>query len=292
MARIDSALMERLQNKLGVGQSHIYRLIDATVRETGLPRHVAAILLAMRRGVNISRYATDAELAQIRSAGSVTPQVQSVVIPNGVETHKATPRGKVTRSKTARPTKRRGNSVFVVHGRNEDIRRALFSFLRAIGLEPMEWQEAIAKTRKGAPYVGEILDTAFREAVAIVVLLTPDDLAQLREEFQKKSDPAWEKKLTGQARPNVLFEAGMAFGRNADSTVLVQVGEMREFSDIGGRHVVRLTNSLTSRQELVTKLANAGCNVDVLRRTDWHTEGDFTLQDHSGSRRSGRKSKR
>jgi len=276
MAKINPALIDRLKRQLDVGQSQVYRLIDATVRDTGLPRHLAAIALAMRNRINISKYTSDSELAQIRSAGSLTPQVQSVALPTPEPVKTVKRRNKNAEAAT-KALRRRGNSVFVVHGRNDKIRRALFSFLRAVGLEPMEWQEAIAKTGKGSPYVGEILETAFREAAAVVVLLTPDDLAQLKKEFLKKGDPAYERKPAGQARPNVLFEAGMAFGRNADSTVLVQVGEMRPFSDIGGRHVVNLNNTTEKRQELVNKLANAGCNVNILGKTDWHREGDFEL---------------
>ena len=130
-------------------------------------------------------------------------------------------------------------------------------------------------TRKPNPYVGEILDAAFREAAAVIVLLSPDDEAKLRAEFLKPNDPSYEKRLSGQARANVLFEAGMAMGRNPDSTVLVQVGDTRPFSDIGGRHVVHLSNSPKTRTEFATKLANAGCNVNT-SGTDWLTEGDFT----------------
>ena len=168
-----------------------------------------------------------------------------------------------------------GTSVFVVHGRNEKLRKSLFGFLRAIGLQPIEWRRAIELTHKPNPYVGEILDAAFREAAAVVVLLSPDDEAKLKADFIKTNDPASEKRLTGQARANVLFEAGMAMGRNPASTVLVQVGEIRPFSDIGGRHVVRLSNSAEARSEFATKLANAGCNVNT-SGTDWLAEGDFT----------------
>ena len=52
-------------------------------------------------------------------------------------------------------------SVFVVHGRNSEARDALFSFLRAIGLTPIEWSQAVDLTGKASPYVGEILDTVF-----------------------------------------------------------------------------------------------------------------------------------
>jgi predicted nucleotide-binding protein len=163
----------------------------------------------------------------------------------------------------------------VVHGRNDKLRKQLFGFLRSIGLNPIEWSRAIELTGKPSPHVSEILDAAFREAVAVVVLLTPDDEARLRASFVSDNDEEYESKLTGQARPNVLFEAGMAFGRNPDATVLVQIGKLRPFSDVAGRHVVHLSNKTEKRHELIIKLANAGCNLNS-SGTDWHTEGDFS----------------
>ena len=41
--------------------------------------------------------------------------------------------------------------VFVVFGRNERIRRSMFSFLRALRLEPIEWAEAVRMTGAGTP---------------------------------------------------------------------------------------------------------------------------------------------
>jgi CAP12/Pycsar effector protein, TIR domain len=119
------------------------------------------------------------------------------------------------------------------------------------------------------------LDAAFDEAQAIVVLITGDDIARLRTIFLTPNDPAHEKTLTPQARPNVLFEAGMAFGRHPERTVLVSLGETRFFSDIGGRHTIRLTNSAHARQQLLSRLLTAGCPVDSVHRTDWMSEGDF-----------------
>ena len=165
--------------------------------------------------------------------------------------------------------------MFVVHGRNEALRKDLFNLLRSLALEPLEWRKAIEAAGKGTPTVGEIIDAAFEEAVAVVVLLTPDDEVKLADEFHKHSDPPYEKRVVRQARPNVLFEAGMAFGRAANSTVLVQVGDVKPFSDVGGRHVTRLTNDPESRSELVTKLRNAGCAVDD-GGTDWYSIGNFS----------------
>ena len=174
----------------------------------------------------------------------------------------------------------KGNSsvVFVVHGRNIKARNAMFGFLRAIGLHPLEWSEAVSKTGKATPYVGEVLDVAFSGARAIVVLMTPDDEACLREQLRQSDDPLHETKPTPQARPNVIFEAGMAMGRNPERTILVELGNLRPFSDIGGRHTVRIDNSRQRRQELAQRLQSAGCLVN-LSGTDWYTVGEFEISE-------------
>jgi len=171
-------------------------------------------------------------------------------------------------------------NVFVVHGRNEKLRMDLFSFLRAIGLKPIEFSEAVKLTGKASPYIGEILDAAFRNAGAVVVLLSPDDEARLKVEFQNSGDPAYEKQLTAQPRQNVLFEAGLAFGYKPNRTILVKVGELRPFSDIYGRYEVRLTNEGTRRQELASRLHDAGYDVKT-DGTDWLRVGNFDLSDNS-----------
>ncbi|MBZ5588198.1 MAG: nucleotide-binding protein [Acidobacteriia bacterium] len=276
MARINQKLLERLETKLGLGRRRVYELIEAKVRESHLPRHLAAIAVASQRGINISKFASAEDLAEIRSTarGAAPPPVVVPAASSPASPRSGSPRKRASNRPTQTNQRRRGSSVFVVHGRDDPARRELFTFLRALGLQPIEWNQAIKMTGQGSPYVGTILDTAFREAAAVVVLLTPDDEARLRKDFLKTRDPVHERQLTGQARANVLFEAGMAFGRNPASTVLVQLGEVRPFSDVAGRHVVHLGNDAGSRQELATKLANAGCNVDT-SGTDWLSAGDF-----------------
>jgi predicted nucleotide-binding protein len=137
--------------------------------------------------------------------------------------------------------------IFVVYGRNLMASDAIFQFLRAIGLTPIEWNQAAALTHKATPYVGEILDAAFSHAQAVVVLLTGDDEVRLRRDFLSGDDHNYERKLMPQARPNVLFEAGMAFGRHADRTDIIKLGELRPFSDISGRHVIEMNNSTMKR---------------------------------------------
>ncbi len=165
--------------------------------------------------------------------------------------------------------------VWVVHGRNLEARDALFEFLTSIDLRPIEFNEARTATRNPTPYVGEILEAAFSSAQAVVVLLTPDDWAWLREEFQDVHDPPYEKSSTLQPRPNVLFEAGMAMGRDPKRTVLVQLGEIRPFSDVAGRHILQINDTPARRMELADRLADSGCDVRREGTTRWLEAGRF-----------------
>jgi hypothetical protein len=65
---------------------------------------------------------------------------------------------------------------------------------------------------------------------------------------------------------------------NENRTVLVELGTCRPFSDIGGRHLLRLNNSTQRRQELADRLKTAGAAVSM-SGTDWHSAGDFPLPD-------------
>jgi predicted nucleotide-binding protein len=164
--------------------------------------------------------------------------------------------------------------VFVIHGRDMKRKKAMFDFLRAIGLRPIEWEQARAMTGTAAPYIGEILETAFGRAQAVVALFTGDDEARLRPGMQEEGDA--EEPLTPQARANVLFEAGMAMGMHPKRTIFIEVGQLRPFSDIGGRHTIRFSSaaSVSIRQEIAARLRDAGCTVDT-SGTDWHAAGDF-----------------
>ncbi len=167
-----------------------------------------------------------------------------------------------------------GRRVFVVHGRNMKARTALFSLLRAFSLEPIEWSQAVAATGEPTPYVGRVLEVAMEMAHAIVVLFTPDDDVLLKREFWEEHEPVYECEMSSQARPNVIFEAGMALGRYPERTLLVQVGNLKPFSDIAGRHLLRLSNSSESRQQLGLRLKSAGSIVNM-DGVDWHRAGDF-----------------
>lgn len=171
--------------------------------------------------------------------------------------------------------------VFVIHGRNDAARREMFAFLRAVGLHPIEWSEALHATGSASPYIGDVLDTAFGMAQAVVVLMTPDEIAYLLPAY-KHGDDDPEGEAKPQARPNVLFEAGMAMGRDPHRTVLVELGTLRPFSDVAGRHAVRLGPTPEKRKDLAQRLKTAGCDVN-LNGDDWMQTGDFQAPEVPGA---------
>ena len=66
----------------------------------------------------------------------------------------------------------------------------------------------------------------------------------------------------------------MAIASAEERTILVELGNLRPFSDIAGRYTIRLDNTSQRRQELAKRLEVAGCPVN-LEGTDWHSAGDF-----------------
>lgn len=267
---IDARLLTTIRTKLGKSRPAVYRLIAEQSGRLGVRPEIAALEVASMAGVNYQRFASEEQLERLRAARA------SVQISAGTT---ATSPALIGRSKAAgvrRKSKSPGKAVWIVHGRDDRLRRAMFDFVRSIGLEPLEWSSAVKATRKGSPYPGEVLDKAFAKASAVIVLLTPDDEAQLKKVHWRKGDEAFEKKLMGQPRPNVLFEAGMAFATHPSQTVIVEIGKCRPFSDTLGRLVVRMNDSAVKRKELADRLAAAGCVVDMASSNAWMEAGDFS----------------
>jgi predicted nucleotide-binding protein len=169
----------------------------------------------------------------------------------------------------------RAKNVMVVHGRNHQIRDSMFDFLRALKLNPIEWSEATKATGKGSPYVGEILDAAFKMAQAVVVLFTPDERVTLDRD-RCSGETEFEREQGRQARPNVFLEGGMALGRDEGHTVLVEVGDNRPATDLLGRHTIRMDDGAEKRNELAQRLRTAGCDVDTGGQ-DWYRSGKFKV---------------
>lgn len=275
MARINAELLAKIETKLGIGRSRIYALISRTAAEHMLERHLAALIFAASQGISIQKFATPRDLAEIRASRSGNGSERNALAPAVIPATSKPANNKRIKGKPARK-KTKGDSVFVVHGRNEKLRKSLFDFLRALDLKPLEWSKALAAAKGANPYIGEVLDAAMRKVHAVVVLFSPDDEACLKEEFCSAGEKRSEGKLQGQPRPNVIFEAGLALGRHPEKTLLIQVGKLRGFTDIAGKHVIRLSNSFDSRNDVANRLRRLGCEVDT-QGTDWTNAGDFKI---------------
>ena len=146
--------------------------------------------------------------------------------------------------------------VMLIYGRDDEFTRPMFDWLRALDLRPGEWGQLVRRSGHASPYIGQVLEVAFKEAQAVVALFTPDEHVRLRDELAS-SRPNWHL----QARPNVLFEAGMAFALHPERTILVVAGDAEIPSDLAGRHYVRL-GDVRALRDLAARLDMAGCPVD------------------------------
>lgn len=279
MAKINQALLQRLAKKLGVKPARIYALIQNISNKNRVQRHLGALLLAGDNGISVQKYATPQELADLRGIPNHVPVAVPVVA--GPAPRAAARKGERKLPKT------KENTVFVVHGRDTKLRDSMYQFLGALGLKPQEWGHAIRAARGANPYVNEAVTRIMEQAQAIVVLLSPDDDVKLKDQFVTRDERTTEGKLHGQARPNVIFEAGIAIGTHHKKSVVVQVGNVKRFTDIGGMHILNLTGSDASRHGLANRLKKLGCKID--REGDhWLRAGDFTPTGSKKRRPMGR----
>ncbi|MET0622466.1 MAG: L-histidine N(alpha)-methyltransferase [Pyrinomonadaceae bacterium] len=155
------------------------------------------------------------------------------------------------------------NKVFVVHGRNIKAKEQIFIFLRALGLEPIEWEQAVSLTGMAAPHTLDIVKAGLEVAQCVVVLLTGDEIVKLRPAYGVEP-------YRLQPRPNVLLEAGWALGvAGQQRTILVCFEEIRRISDIDGLNYILLSNNSDSKNAFVSRLKNAGCDVHEEGRSDY-----------------------
>ena len=61
--------------------------------------------------------------------------------------------------------------------------------------------------------------------------------------MQRGGRPAFRNDTEWKARPNVIFETGMALAKFQERTIIENVGSPKTFSDITGRHTIRLAET-------------------------------------------------
>lgn len=158
---------------------------------------------------------------------------------------------------------KRINKVMVIHGRDSARKSAILSDLKELKIEPLEWNVLVGQVNVGSCYTLDVVNKGFEEAQAYLILFTGDDEGRCRTEFHLNDDGGDERELTPQPRMNVIFEAGMALALHRDRTVIVKMGKVRNFSDIGGINFIKRgdVRSEEYMNQLKTALEKCGCMI-------------------------------
>ncbi|WP_197430000.1 TIR domain-containing protein [Auraticoccus cholistanensis] len=235
-----------LNSRPGIGSGEVvYQLSQLIILRTEVPFSEAVQnTRAFRGGEGNDRNENFLLLAQF--AQDVTTKfINRFRAPRGA--------GRVTMSRDPK-------AVFVVHGREARSASHLKALLERMQLRVIEWEQAVAITGDPSPYIGDVIVAGMNAAGATLVLFTPDDEVRLRPELVEPQDGPNESDYQYQARANVIYEAGMANGLDARATLMVEVGKLKSFSDISGRHVVRYDGSPTARNTIAERLRACGAH--------------------------------
>jgi predicted nucleotide-binding protein len=169
-------------------------------------------------------------------------------------------------------------TIFLVQGRDNQAAESMKALLRAFDLKVIEWRQASSYAGGGTPPTLDIVRAGMNASTAVVVLMTPDDVGYVRPVFYERRDGRHEAEPTGQARLNVVFEAGMAMALDASKVVIVEIGEVRSMSDTQGLNVIRMNDTIPRRRDLASRLEAAGLEVET-DNEDWRTAGSFNPAD-------------
>lgn len=206
--QIPSQLRAAIQKKLGnVTPRRVNQLIAQVAADELVSRRAASMLLARKLKVNFNKHATPEDRAEMRGHTVIQTQIDEPAPPQ--------PLPAIRNSKqNVRTTKT--NTIFVVHGRDHKLNEDMFNFLRALGLNAVEFSQAIADTAGANPNITKIVKGALKRAQGVLVMFSPDEEARLKTKFRTPRDS---KTLEGQSRLNVIFEAGIALGAHPEKTL-------------------------------------------------------------------------
>src|ERR1700678_1678291 len=90
------------------------------------------------------------------------------------------------------------------------------------------------------------------------VLLAAQQISRIRED-----DGGIERTINGQARPNVIYEAGYADALGLNRMLIIEIGQSKPFSDISGRLTLRYDGSPAKRNALAQRPRLAGLEPDT-----------------------------
>lgn len=143
------------------------------------------------------------------------------------------------------------NSVFIVHGHDENTKIHVARFIEKLGLQAIILHE---QPNQGRTIIEKFEDHAANSGFA-VILLTPDDIAAPKDHPDSKKM---------RARQNVILELGYfccALGRK--NVCVLHKGEIEIPSDYLGIVYINLDDNDGWRLKLAKEMKAAGLNVDI-----------------------------
>lgn len=185
-------------------------LFKAQLASASLPEHLRVALQSM------DRYrATQVALRKVR--------LQSMDVKHSVELRAVQPR--------------HANAVGLMYGRNLSAATIVRKLLEHLCLTVIDFEKAKGHSlNPGFTWTHEVIDQLYSEVAAVVIVLTPDEHAELEPQLQADGDSgAAISRL--QPRPNVLIELGYAWASHRNRTACVQFGGVDLPTDVQGLHV-------------------------------------------------------
>lgn len=142
--------------------------------------------------------------------------------------------------------------VFIIHGKNNELKREVQLLLERVGIEGIVLHE---KADKGRTIIDKLIEEA-EPAIYAIAILTPNDVVD--SEFR--------------ARQNVYVEAGYFLGKLGKSRVLLlKLGKIEIPSDLQGILYTEVDDVVSGnwKSKVIKELFNAGFNVDMSRLLDF-----------------------
>lgn len=142
------------------------------------------------------------------------------------------------------------NRVFLVHGRDNELKESTARFLEKIGLQPIILHE---QTNQGRTIIEKFED--YSDVAFAVILMTPDDFGGIASE---------KPELKKRARQNVVFELGYFLGKLGRKNVAALIkGDIELPSDYYGVIYIGLDMSDNWKLKLAKEMIAAGLNIDL-----------------------------
>lgn len=142
------------------------------------------------------------------------------------------------------------NRVFLVHGRDSELKESTARFLEKLELKPIILHEQLNKGRTIIEKFEDYSDVSFA-----IVIMTPDDIGAISEEKDN---------LKSRARQNVVFELGYFIGKLGRKNVVALVkGDIEVPSDYSGVIFIGVDNNDGWKMILSKEIKASGLDIDL-----------------------------